>query len=441
VKFSAEYYALGNLQDLNRLINTSLAYSVTAAVLVFCGVWWNAERIAHALIIADPASASLIRAVGLSWAGGLIFNIFAATLEGLQRFDLSNRISIITTLLRGILSVIVVKEGYGLREMGWVLLGSQSLGYAMMYISCRRIYPQLRINPSLVSWPMARTIWGYAHQVVPGILGSRLAQGAYPSIIAISRSAQSVTFFSQTQRMMDYAADAISRVGLVTAPRVSEWQALGRRQEIIDLARLSNRYCLTLWCWWASLILVYGRSLCRIWIDRDFADNVAPLIPFFAIAYTLFMGQFISAAVLMGIGRYRAYSVALLCESLISVGAMSFLVPRFGLVAGVAGISCMIAITRWFTLSFLFAKEFEISQLSYLWSIFRKPAVLMGASVVLLLLCQRFVWPGQSLQELFKTVVVFSVFYASGAFFLVIDKEQQQWILSKTTLLWNRFVS
>jgi O-antigen/teichoic acid export membrane protein len=439
VKFSAEYYALQQFENLNRLLNTALAYSVTAGLCVLVAVWFGADRISALLNIHDPDSPALIRAVGLSWAGGLVFNIFAATLEGLQRFDLSNRISIVTTLLRSGVSVLVVLQGYGLREMGWVLLASQTLGYAMMYFSCRRIFPQLRLSLSLVDWPMARTIWGYAHQVIPGIVGARLAQGSYPSIISISRSVQSVTYFSQTQRMMEYAADAISRVGLVTAPRVSEWQALGKRREIVELARLSNCYCLTLWGLWASFLLVYGHDLCRIWIDRDFADNVAPLLPFFLGAYTMFMGQFISAAVLMGIGRYRTYSLALLVESLAGVGLMSFLVPRFGLAGGVAGMCALLAVTRCLILSRLFAAEFEIGQLRYLWDIFHRPVALMVTGSVLLLLCRRFLWSGETLASLIRTVAAFAVWYVAGAFFFVVEKEQRQWVVARMQRLFGAF--
>jgi len=435
VKFSAEFYALGRLDDLNRLVSTALAYSATAAALVLGVVVLNADRIASILNITDASAPVLIQTVGISWAAGLIFNIFAATIEGLQRFDISNRISIVTTLLRGGVSVLIVVQGYGLREMGWVLLASQSIGYAMMYFSCRRVYPQLRVSPSLASWPMARTIWSYAYQVMPGILGSRLAQGAYPSILSISSSAQSVTFFSQTQRMMDYAADAVSRVGLVTAPRVSEWQALGKRDEIIALARMSNRYCLTLWGAWASFLLIYGYDLCRIWIDRDFADNVAPLLPFFLGAYTLFMGQFISAAILMGIGRYRAYSLTLLLESIAGVITMALLVPRFGLVGGVAGITALIAVARWFMLSHFFAKEFQIHQGRYLWDIFQKPLILIAASAGTLSLLHR-VWSGRSFLEIVLTLVAFAACYSTAAFFFIVEKDQRAWLFAKAKSLY-----
>src|SRR5262249_42735610 len=147
--------------------------------------------------------------------------IFGAALEGTQRFDLSNRAAIVSTLLRGGLSVAFVLQGYGLRQMGFSLLAAQALGYLITYFYFRRTHPDFKLSFALVSWPMARQVLNYARQLLPGTIGQRFSQGAMPSVIAIFRPVQFVTYYTQTQRMMDYAADVISRVGFVTAPRAS----------------------------------------------------------------------------------------------------------------------------------------------------------------------------------------------------------------------------
>jgi O-antigen/teichoic acid export membrane protein len=431
VKFSAEYRALKRWNDLNHLINTALAYSSVMGLLILLATWFGADALAAVYKTGEPDFPFLVRAVGLSWAAGLAFNIFAATTEGFQRFDLSNRTTMLMTLLRGGLSVAVVRMGYGLREMGWVLLISQFVGYALMFFYCRGIYPQMQISPALVRWSFARQILGYARQILPGILGVRFAQGSMPSVITLFRLPQYVTYYTQTQRMMDYAADAISRVGLVTAPRVAEWHARGHREEIILLTRTANRYCVTLWGLWAAFLGVFGYDLCRVWIDADFAANVSVLLPFFLVAYTLFMGQFISAAVLMGIARYQAYSLAALAETVGSVVAMALILPRFGLTAGVAAIAALMSLSRCFYLSRCFAREFEISQWDYLRSIFTRPGLLILASLGMLALVRSRIATNPSFWVLFEVGVVFAGLYSVAAFFTVVDPRHQTWLKSK----------
>jgi O-antigen/teichoic acid export membrane protein len=437
VKFSAEFRALGQVDELNCLINTSLGYCLLAGAFILAISWPNVDSIARLLRIQDPAFRFLVRVVGLSWAGGLVFNTFAAVLEGFHRFDLSNRVSIVVTLLRGSFSLGLVLAGYGLREMALVLLVSQSTGYAMTYWYCRRIYPELRLSPRLASLAMARRIFAYARQIVSGIVGNRISLAALPSLVAHFKPVQYVTYYTQTQRMMEYAADAISRVAMVTSPRVSDWYARGYRREIVELASFANRYCLTLWGLVAGYMLVFGGNLCRVWINQEFGDQAAVLLPAWLIGYTFWMSQFVSAGVLMGIARYTSFSITLFVESLVSIACMSFFLPRYGLAAAVASLAVLMAISRCLILSRIFAREFNLSQLHYLWSIFHRPLLLLAGSVGSLWACREFFLPGKTLFQLIAVGVVFALVYAALAFRFVIEPEHRQFVLAKARARWR----
>jgi O-antigen/teichoic acid export membrane protein len=439
VKLSAEFRALGRTADLNSLINTALAYSCLAGLLVLAVTWPNVGRIARTLHIDNPAFSFLVRIVSLSWAAGLVFNVFAAVLEGFQRFDLSNRVSIISTLLRGSFSLGLVLAGYGLREMAVVLLLSQSTGYAMTYWYCSRVHPELRFAPKLVSRVMTGKLLAYARQIVSGIIGGRISMATLPSLIAYFKPVQFVTYFTQTQRMMEYAADAISRVALVTTPRATDWYARGYRKEIVDLARFANRYCLTMWGLLASYLFIYGGNLCRIWINREFGDWAAILLPLFLGGYTLWMSQFVSAAVLMGIARYTAFSLTIFGESIVSIGCMAVILPRFGLPAAVGALAVTMAISRFVILSYLFTREFKLSQLEFLWSIFCRPGLLMGGSVGALWLCREYLVPGRTWFELISVGLLLALVYVPLAFQFVLDKEHQDFILLKVRSKWDSF--
>ena len=439
VKLSAEFRALGRTADLNSLINTALTYSLLAGLFVLGIAWPNVGRIAHALNIDHPAFGFLVRVVSLSWATGLVFNVFAAVLEGFQRFDLSNRVSIISTLLRGSLSLGLVLAGYGLREMGMVLLFSQFSGYLVTYLYFRSVNSEMRFSPRSLSWPMAGRIFSYARQIVGGVIAGRISQAALPSVIAHFKPPQFITYFSQTQKMMDYAADAISRVALVTAPRVTDWYARGYRQQIVDLTRTANRYSLTLWGLLASYLFVYGGNLCRVWINLEFGDWAARLLPFFLVGYTCWMGQFVSAAVLMGIARYGGYSITLFSEALVGIAAVAFLLPRYGLVASAAAISAGMVIARCLILSKLFSREFGLSQPRFLFTVYARPTVLMASSVAALWLCREFVTPGKTWFQLISTGVLYGLVYALLAFRFVVDAEHRHFVISKVRTRWDRY--
>jgi len=137
----------------------------------------------------------------------------------------------------------------------------------------------------------------------------------------------------------------------------------------------------------------------------------------------------------MGIGRYRAYSLTLLLESIAGVITMALLVPRFGLVGGVAGITALIAVARWFMLSHFFAKEFQIHQGRYLWDIFQKPLILIAASAGALSLLHR-VWSGRTFLEIVLTLVAFAACYSTAALFFIVEKDQRAWLFAKAKSLY-----
>jgi O-antigen/teichoic acid export membrane protein len=438
VKLSAEFRAVNRLTDLNHLINTALAYSLAAGSLVLLVGWLSVDRVASILRIDDPSFGFLIRVVGISWAAGLVFNVFGAVLEGFQRFDLSNRITVLATIIRSTLSLALVMAGYGLREMAIALLISQTTSYLMTYRWCRRVHPEMRLSPAYVNVHMAWEIMAYARQVVTGVVGSRLSQAGLPTVIAYFRPVQFVTYFTQTQRLLDYAADGISRVAFVTAPRVTEWAARGQRQHIVDHARSANRYCLTLWGLPAAYLFVYGGALCRVWINEEFGNEAAVLFPVFLVGYTFWMGQFISAAVLMGIGRYTAFSFTLFVESVVVVAGVALTLPRFGLIGAASVVSACMIVSRTLVLSRLFAKEFELNQSAFLRDVFGRPLSLMAASIAALWICREWLLPGRGWVELIAAGLLYSTLYVAVAFWLVVKLEDRRYLLLKASQFWAK---
>ena len=440
VKLTAEFRALGRTGEINQLLNTAIAYSVLAGGLILVCGWVGAGRIAGVLHVNDPAFPFLLRVVGASWAAGLVFNVFAAALEGFQRFDLSNRAAMLAPLVRGPLSVILVMQGYGLKQMGIALLLGQTCCYIATYLFCRRVFPELRLSPRNIHLRAARQILSYAKQIVSGMIGARFQQGMLPALISRYQSTRSVTYFSQTQRLLDYAADGISRVALVTTPKVTHLQAIGERDNIARLTRTGNRYCLALWCLPAGYLFVFGGSVCRVLVNREFGDQVAVLMPLLLIGYTCWMGQFISASVLMGMARYTTYSVALLVEALLVTGSVALVLPRWGLSGTALVVVCGMIVVRCLLLSRLVCRELQMDQFVFLGQVFGRPLALVVLSVAGLLAVRRFLLPAAlRWPPLIAIGILYACLYSLAALWFVLEPEHRSQLWSYLQeKLWRR---
>jgi O-antigen/teichoic acid export membrane protein len=437
VKLSAELRASGRWDDLNRVLSTALAYSSIAGAIVLLLLWPNAERIGGWLRIHDPQFAFLTRMVSVSWAFGLVFNTFAAMLEGFQRFDITNRIGILLALARSGISLALVLAGYGLREMGIVLVVTQMTSYLLLYLSARGVYPQMRVSPARVSRERAGSLAGLASQMVGGMVAGRITQASLPSLIAYFLGTRYVTYFTQTQRIFDYSADVISRVGMVSAPRAAHLDAEKRADEIVELTRNANRYCLTVWGALGSFLFVYGGSFCRLWVNEEFGRNVEILMPALGAGYLFFMSQFVSAAVLMGIGRYHEYSLALFTEALLTVAVFAALLPWFGLTTAAIGESVLFCVVRCGYLSWLFAHKFGIRQWDMLRPVMR-PFALVAASIAFLLVCRLYWITGASVLQIAMMAALHFSLYGAAAWWVVLPAEHRKYVLAKARAVWSK---
>jgi O-antigen/teichoic acid export membrane protein len=285
---------------------------------------------------------------------------------------------------------------------------------------------------------MARELILMARQIVSALIGSRLTQAFLPSIVAYSLGTRYVTYYTQTQRIYEYSADIISRVGLVSAPRASDLFARGRTSEILELTHHANRYCLALWGALGSFLFVYGGRFCALWVNEEFGQQAAILLPLFGVGYMFFLSHFVTSAVLMGIGRYQQYSFAILAEAVLTIAAF-VVVLRFSSLGPAVGVfSLILALNRSLLLSWLFAGEFKIP-LREMWTPLVPPFALIAAACGLLL-CSIHYWiPAHTWRELFVAATIHGCLYTLAAWQFVLLPQHRQYAVDRVRGLLARF--
>ena len=117
-------------------------------------------------------------AITLSWCLGMVFNLFSAALEATQRFDVTNRITILTTGTRAALWGTLLYLDYGIVALGIATLANQCLMYALNYFYFRRILPDCRVSFRSASFAMLREMWNFGiHTFVQTVSMMGLNQG------------------------------------------------------------------------------------------------------------------------------------------------------------------------------------------------------------------------------------------------------------------------
>ncbi len=438
VKLSAEYRTLKNDAELNVLVNTGLLYSLIAgsAVAIFTIVF--APYAGRIFNIDQPVFPELIRIIGVSWAVGLVFNIFAACLDGFQRFDISGRIWVSTTILRTIGVVLVLRFGFGILQMGIVLLCSQLLVYFLTYLAFRRLAPETRISFSLAKISKFKGMASYGiHSLRVGISDRLLRQGP-PILIPYFLPIQFVGYYSVPMRILDYMMDGIGRVGTVTTPNATELMASGRREELLNLGIYANRYSLAIFLPVTIFLLVFGGEVYGLWIRPDFAAQSAFLLPAFLFGHTLAASQFNSISILFGMGRHQTYSRALLTEAILSMVGMALVLPRFGLLGAAWVSNGLMAVNRGILAGILLCRELRVNPWRYALRIYVAPCAIGALSFLLLLWLKKHGLPGHSWREVFEAGGLMIVPYFLGTYFFCLSAGHRAMVQRRVQLLLNR---
>jgi O-antigen/teichoic acid export membrane protein len=431
IKFSAEFNALKDRDQLGELLSTAVVYASLAGAAVILASLLVAEPVAAAWHVGQPEFPALLRIVSVSWAVGMVFNVFGGCLEGFQRFDILNRVWITNTVLRSAGVIAVLKLGYSVMAMGWVLFGTQMISYLAFWLAYRSV-ARAPISFRAGTRTMLRRMAGYGAHTLTAQVAQRLLNYSVPAVIGYLLPIEYVAYWAIPVKMMDYAFDGIGRIGMVTTPASAEFAARGERDRLRELGVHSNRYCMALFVPFAVFLLVYGNQAYTLWLRRpDFVARSGFLLPILLIGYAVTAGQFNSASILFGLGRQKVYVRCLLAEAILSIAGLAIVLPRFGLAGAAWVITILMTLDRGVVVAALFSREVAVHPFAYAVQIYARP-VALGSGMALILWLLKTSWlPGENWLQVGGAVAIASALYVTLAGVFVLTPYHREQLLLK----------
>lgn len=442
VRYSAHYRTRGEYDKLNELINTTFFYFSLASAMMAAATLFLYKEGYRIFQISPTYSAEfswLVLFVGISIALGFNMGVFSGAVEGFQRFDVSNRIRIVISGIRGLGLIVLLGAGYGLVAMGlWTLMGS--VVFLSIYaIWFRRVFPALRFSPRFVKLTMFKETVAYGiHSFVAG-LGSRSLEQTPSLLIGYLRTAADLAYYNFPFRLLQYASYAITNVGVVALPQSTALAAKGQLERVAKLGIYANRYCLALFIPLAIFLHVYGTELFSVWLNPDFAAYSAPLLPVLVVGFGLTQAaQFCSGSILFGLAKQQEYAYAVLGEAIASVAALIVVIPRYGIFgAAVAGAALMVLVRGLFA-PWILCRHLRFPFLVYMSSILARPLATALPVWVLLRGLKQWGITGRNWGELVVAGVCTGSAYLGAAYFTCMEAEHRNLVLGWAAKWWRR---
>jgi O-antigen/teichoic acid export membrane protein len=431
IKYAAHYCATGENNKVNEILNTALFYSACVGPLILLANVFVLPHLFSNAQARNPIFLKLVTVVVGAWVLGSLFNVFTGCLEGFQRFDLINRIALAGLAVRGFGTALLLWLGYGVYEMALATLVAQIMIHVLSFFAFRHAFPDMKFSRVFVKFSTMKTMLRYgSHSVVASVAQRVVNQGA-PLVIGYFLPLRFVGYYASPSRLLDYTVDGIGRIGQVANPNAAEMVALNKQSRLVNLSVVANRYGLAIYLPLSIFLLVYGHALLSVYLNPSFAASSAPVLMILVASTTIAMaGQYNSSSILFGMGRHQTYARALLVESLVLLGSLALVVPRFGVIGAACVIATLMILNRCLVTAFLISRELKVGYVWFLASVYQ-PLIAAVPVGLLAYALHVTVLPGKNWPQLILAGAFIFVCYAPLAFFFSVQPEHRQMFLAK----------
>ena len=438
VKYVAHYWARGELDKVQEVVNTAVAIAGITATVVFTAVAFGARHIDRFFQVSPEYRSSfftLVLLISASWCFSAVFGLFGAGLESLQRFDLYNRILVITTTLRSPGTLILLYLGYGLVEIGILVVSSQVLGYLLHFYYFRKVVPTYRMSFRGARLAMVRQMGRYGIHNFLGNVSTQLANQGPSILIGHFLPTAFVGYFQIPVRLLQYTGEAVGRIGAITNSNTAELVAKGEHDALSQLAIYTNRYCVALFMPLAILFYSHGGAFFNLWLPKA-ASYAAPLLPILLTSYLIsVIGQFSSGMLLMGLARYQWYSRGLFVEAVAVFAGLWYVLPRYGILGAAWVTAIAMTLNRGLFLPWLVSRVMNFNYFWFMNSTYTRPFLAAAPVYALALWLSTTFLPGKTWLELALMAVIVGVLYYALAIMICLPPQHQAllrgWIARK----------
>ena len=394
VRYVSKATATGDLQYASRILSTSLftytciggfSFLITIALSRYMQTFFRVSA------EFDSSARLLLLIVGTAVSLGFPLGVSGGVLEGLQEFSVLNWTSIISTLVRAALTVVVLQHGYGLLTVALVTVSLPLFTSVIRSIIAMRMLPA-PLGFRYVDRKTFRDIAQYSGTTMLMIVSARLRFKSDSVIIGTFLSSAAITYFNIGARIVDYAGEVVESLAQIFVPMSSHSDALGDVDRLRKIFVAGNRFCAFIIFPICAILIILGKSVIEAWVGKAYVAKSYPVLLILLLSTTLMLAQAASGRVLMGMSKHRTWAIVALLEGVVNIALSIALVRPYGIVGDALGTAIPLAVTMIFFLPGHVCKQLQIRLTTYLREAYFLPLIVcVPLTLALLLMKQWFI--------------------------------------------------
>jgi predicted dehydrogenase/O-antigen/teichoic acid export membrane protein len=437
-QYLTRYLAAKDIDNLNRSASTGFVALSCIGLFVFVGslvVAFSAPSFFQIQAVSAIEVTWVLAITGTSVAMQFIFFTYSAVFTAVQRFDLSNAIGISTRLLSAVATVICLDLGYGLVGLSLVVAGTNLIDYLIRWRVARRLLPAMKISPRLANRESLREVvsFGVWNFVTAG--SARLISYTDALVIAAFMPVAAVAPFAIAANLRSYFDEIFVRVGFVFFPAVTELDARGDQAGLRQVYLVSSKFMFLGSILFGSIGIFSAGDFFRLWVGHSYAEptgypSVATIFYLLLAGSMIAVSQRIGYQVLLGTRQVKLLAVLFAAEGLSNLVISLALVRSHGLLGVAAGTLIPAILFQGLLQPVCVCKFLQISLTSYCREVLLRPAVVLGALVLVIIFLGPIERSGDWASLAFNTSILLAV-TMSLVFLLGLNKVERNGLVRR----------
>ena len=340
IKYVSKYRALDDEAGIVRVIRSTLTmytiFGLAAGLIIFSAAPLLVSTV-FSTIQADNAALAVaaLRVGAFGIIVRFIDGVFAAGMQGFERYDLSSKISMIVTALVVAGNVGLVLAGFGIREMLMTSIGILFTGALVKsFILKRQLVPSLVIAP-LFDLTTLKEIFSFGVYSWVQSLSYMLLGQADKFIITSLLGPSALTYYAICLQLAQQIHTLISRATSFLFPLASVVKEKGDTERLKNFYFKGIHFTTILGVAIGFPMFMLSHSILTLWMGVDFADEAAIILRILSFTFTLLVTSIVPYYYLNGTGFVRLNAIFGLASGLIVAATAFFTIPLLG-IAGAA---------------------------------------------------------------------------------------------------------
>jgi O-antigen/teichoic acid export membrane protein len=333
VRSVSKYRAAGDMRAMERVVGTAFTLLIGVGVLggiaIFLVGPLAVDSIFHipGSLHADAVFAFQVTGIGFGF--NMVLIVFAAIVQGLQRFDIFASRAVILSTANSVAQIAAVTLGGGLRWLVVLTLATGVFSLVIFLAAARRLLPGVSFRPRL-NRPAIGELAGFGLFRFLNQASGQVTFQLDLVIIGIFQPIAAVAYYSVPLAVTQKFHLIEDSVASAYFPAAVELHSRGDRERAVALYQSAFKLVFVAMAFLIVLCVGYASPILTAWVGASFAARASAIFAVLAIGYGLSAIVGIPAQASDATGHQRWTAGFAVASAMIQLTLALVLVPRYG---------------------------------------------------------------------------------------------------------------